>query len=310
MTEGSSVSVPSVTSETRHFEHRPPALAQRILRVLSEIATPRDYRRKKGDGATAAQLRYQTTQPCDDSQVNSGDWAAIGAVGAAVIAVIALLMSIRSTRAAERAACAAEEQTRIQQQLRLDAAMPYIWADVRPDNESGVILQLVVGNSGPTVATDVRVRIEPPFPNIPQLAEAVAVQQRLAEGFRSLPPGRTMQWWLGQGFNLLQPEGTQVHKLTITATGPLGHPVPDLSYELDLSEYRGLDPNPSGSLRVLTEAVKKLTDKVQQAGNHVASSVLEAAETGNALRQDRDLEGTLNMAPIEPAGREGETPIQ
>lgn len=103
MTEGSSVSVPSVTSETRHFEHRPPALAQRILRVLSEIATPRDYRRKKGDGATAAQLRYQTTQPCDDSQVNSGDWAAIGAVGAAVIAVIALLMSIRSTRAAERA---------------------------------------------------------------------------------------------------------------------------------------------------------------------------------------------------------------
>jgi len=37
------VSVPSVTSETRHFEHRPPALAQRILRVLSEIATRRDY---------------------------------------------------------------------------------------------------------------------------------------------------------------------------------------------------------------------------------------------------------------------------
>lgn len=258
----------------------------------------------------ATQLQVSADNRWDDSRVNAGDWAAIGAVGAAVIAVIALFMSIRSTRAAERAASAAEEQTRIQQQLRLDAAMPYIWADVRPDNESGVILQLVLGNSGPTVATDVRVRIEPPFPNIPQLAEAVAVQQRLAEGFRSLPPGRTMRWWLGQGFNLLQPEGTQVHKLTITATGPFGQRVPELSYELDLSEYRGLDPNPSGSLRVLTEAVKKLTDKVQQAGNRVASSVLEAAETGNAVRQDRDLEATLNMAPIEPACREGETPSQ
>lgn len=43
ITDGSSVSVPSVTSETRHFEHRPPALAQRILRVLSEIATRRAY---------------------------------------------------------------------------------------------------------------------------------------------------------------------------------------------------------------------------------------------------------------------------
>ena len=242
--------------------------------------------------------------------MNSGDWAAIGAVGAAVIAVVAFLMSIRSTRAAERAASAAEEQTRIQQQLRLDAAMPYIWADVRPDNESGVILQLVVGNSGPTVATDVRVRIEPPFPNIPQLAEAVAVQQRLAEGFRSLPPGRTMHWWLGQGWSLLQPEGTQVHKITITATGPFGHPVPELSYELDLSEYRGLDPNPSGSLRVLTEAVKKLTDKVQQAGKDVASSVLATSETGSAVREDRDLEATLNMVPVAPSGREDGAPGQ
>jgi hypothetical protein len=100
------------------------------------------------------------------------------------------------------------------------------------------------------------VKIEPPFPNIPELATAVAAQQRLAEGFKSLLPGRTLRWWLGQGWNLLQPEGTQPHQITINAEGPFG-PVPKLTYELDLSEYRGQDPQTQGNLHLLTKAVEK-----------------------------------------------------
>jgi len=203
-----------------------------------------------------------------------GDLSAIGAVGAVVVAAAALILSIESTRAsvrsaaaaeraaqaAERAAKAAEDQANIQGQLRIDAAQPYVWADVRPDDGSGVILVLIIGNSGLTVAQHVQVKIDPPFPNIPQLAEAVAAQQRLAEGFKSLPPGRTLRWWLGQGWNLLQPEGTQPHQITINAEGPFG-PIPELTYELDLSEYRGQDPQPQGNLHLLTKAVEKLADK-------------------------------------------------
>ena len=62
--------------------------------------------------------------------MNAQTWVAIAA---AVIAVIALYFNARYTRAADRAARSAEAQTKIQQQLRIDAAQPYVWVDVRPD---------------------------------------------------------------------------------------------------------------------------------------------------------------------------------
>jgi hypothetical protein len=77
-------------------------------------------------------------------------------------------------------------------------------------------VKLVVGNSGPTVATDVKVTVEPPFPGIEQL-QGTRAQDRLAEGFKSLPPGRTLGWWLGQGWNVVTKEGPRVHRITITA---------------------------------------------------------------------------------------------
>jgi hypothetical protein len=88
--------------------------------------------------------------------VDAQTWVAIAA---AVIAVIALYFNAQYTRAADRAVRSAEAQTKIQQQLRIDAAQPYIWVDVRPDDVTGTLLNLVIGNSGPTVATNVRVQI-------------------------------------------------------------------------------------------------------------------------------------------------------
>lgn len=180
------------------------------------------------------------------SGLNAGDWAAVGAVGAVIVALVALWVSVRSTRAAERAAQAAEDQTRIQQQLRQDAAQPYVWADVRQSDEDGIMLMLVVGNSGPTIARNVKVKIDPQFRVHAQLQEAVRAQQRLADGIRSLPPGRMMRWDLGPGFDLV-PEGEDLPTITITATGPFG-PVPELKYVLDMSEYHGQPARATGSL--------------------------------------------------------------
>jgi len=47
------------------------------------------------------------------------------------------VLQFQSTRAANRAARAADEQTKIQQQLRIEAAQPYVWADVRGDEATG-----------------------------------------------------------------------------------------------------------------------------------------------------------------------------
>ena len=180
------------------------------------------------------------------------------------IAAAALYFNWLSTRAAIRAARAAEEQTRIQQQLRIDAAQPYVWVDIRPDDATGTLLNLVVGNSGPTVASNVRVKVEPPLPVIEQLRERVdTAQERLGDGLQSLAPGRSLVWPLGQGFNLLKDKGRQAYTFMITADGPFG-PVPPLAYMVDMSDWRGLLDRPAGSLHQLTIAVKELTKEISK----------------------------------------------
>ena len=58
--------------------------------------------------------------------------------------------------------------------------------------------------------------VDPPLPTIEHFEEHVRLPQtRLAEGIRSLAPGRTLVWRLGQGFNLLDGEGPLAYTFTV-----------------------------------------------------------------------------------------------
>jgi hypothetical protein len=144
-------------------------------------------------------------------------WAAVATVAAVVAALTAgaaLYFNWRSARAADSAARAAEEQTKIQRQLRIDAAQPYVWVDIRPDESQGMMLDLVVGNSGPTVAEKVRVTVDPHLPSTAQLGERVkAAQTLLSDGIESLPPGRTLMWPLGAASKVINESGANAYKL-------------------------------------------------------------------------------------------------
>ena len=205
------------------------------------------------------------------------NWPSLAvSIVAAAIALAAVIYSVKSTHAAqdsagsgkrsaaaaERAAAAAEQQTEIQLQLRKDAAQPYVWVDVRPDDVTDELLNLVIGNSGPTIAQNVRATIDPPLEAIDQLKDrAETAQDLLARGIRSLPPGRTLVWPLGQGFNILDGDRPKKHTVTVTADGPFG-PVPPLTYVLDLMDYNGHMHRPVGSLHLLTKAVENIEDKL------------------------------------------------
>jgi hypothetical protein len=185
------------------------------------------------------------------------------AIGAALIALAAFVVSLRSTHAAVRAAHAAEEQTKIQRQLRIDAAQPYVWADIRPDDSQGTLLNVVIGNSGPTVAEKVRVKVDPPLPSIEQMRARVQIAETiLADGIESLPPGRVLQWPLGQAFNLVNVQGVpQSYKLTVTANGPFGA-VPALTYIVDMGNWRESLDRPAGNLHQVALAVNSLGNQI------------------------------------------------
>ncbi len=192
--------------------------------------------------------------------MDAGTWVAIAA---ALIAAGALVFNFQSARAARlaadaaiRAAKAAEEQTSIQGQLRVEAAQPFVWVDVRPGDD-GTVLELVVGNSGPTVARNVRIQVEPPLAASDGLEERTeAAQARLSDGVSSLAPGRTLAWPLGASFNLIGKDGPTIHTFTVLADGPFG-PMSPLTHRLDVDDLRGTRRQPSPLYRLST-AIEEL----------------------------------------------------
>lgn len=174
---------------------------------------------------------------------------------AAVIALVALYFT-------GIAALAAKDQTRIQRQLRIDAAQPYVWVDLREDTKSGTSLLLVIGNSGPTIATNVRVNISSALPAEEGTAEMIRiVQRRLETGFQSLTPGREIRWHLGRGFNLLAKTGSHSYRFTINAEGPFG-PLEPLVYTVDMDDWREMRDDPDGSLHLVRKSVDRLATRL------------------------------------------------
>lgn len=105
-----------------------------------------------------------------------------------------------------------------------------------------------------TIATDVRVSIDPPFEGLHDLS--VAALQRLERGIASLPPGRVLTWRLGKSVDLVAPTQPQPRTITVDAAGPFG-PLPRLEYVIDMTDFRESNDRPVGTLHLLAKAVDR-----------------------------------------------------
>lgn len=174
-------------------------------------------------------------------------------------AVLSLVVAAIATRQARNSADAATEQVKLQRQMNIEAAQPYVWVDIRPRESDGELVQLVVGNSGPTVATNVRVTVDRDIPHSAQKDELlVAALDRFNKGHASLPPGRVLRWNLGVGHELLgdASEDMLCH-VKVNACGPAG-PIPELSYGIDMNDWRGTAVHREGSLWRVEKSITDL----------------------------------------------------
>lgn len=189
-------------------------------------------------------------------------WVSIVAL---VVAVGSVLYARGSVKEARRSADAAEAQVAGMRESNVAAAQPYVWADVRSADDQSMLLDLVVGNSGPTVAQNVRVEIDPPLPTVGAVADDLTrkAMERMRNGMRSLAPGKTLYWHLGYSATILETDQPQIHRVTVDADGPFG-PVPRLTYEVDLSDFRESNSRPSGTLHRLTRAVDGVAKELKE----------------------------------------------
>jgi hypothetical protein len=180
------------------------------------------------------------------------DASAIVAVMAAGISLAALVAAIYQARSARAQVSESRAQTDLQRQMHRDAAQPYVWADVRPDEGHGQLLKVIVENSGPTVARDVRVTFDPPLMDLHRRDRDYFTG--LEDGISALTPGRRMSWNLGVTFELMTEELAIAHEVTVDAVGPFG-PVEQLRYTIDLSQWRENSAVPPGSLHEVRNAI-------------------------------------------------------
>ena len=117
-------------------------------------------------------------------------WVALGAA----VSILSLLVAGFSLIYVRRSAKASREQTKQQKQAAKDAAQPMLWVDIRGDDGQGQALVLLLGNSGPSIARNVKVIFDPAPPSTLDIKPILEI---LKQGIASLPPGRTMQWALG-----------------------------------------------------------------------------------------------------------------
>lgn len=197
---------------------------------------------------------------------------------------------------------AAREQTQLQRDLAREALQPYVWADIQPDMQQGAVLQVVVGNNGPTVAQNVSVTFDPPLPAEGRHLESVeGVQRVLTKGLRSLAPNRIIRWPLGVASDLLSNELPQVRMVRVEGDGPYG-PLPALEMEIDISEWRQARDAPDGSLHHVRGAVKELVKSVASVDKTMRRVV-------DRLDQPTPVTVEFNVIREASAGQQLETPV-
>lgn len=215
--------------------------------------------------------------------MGSDVWVMIASIAAVLSAIAAISFGVIMARiaaasqvAAARSAVAAEESQRLGvRQLEATVAatraatQPYVWADIRMRID-GSLLVLHLGNTGPTVATNVRVTFEPPLvewvdPTDDYREVAADTQRKLETGLPSLPPGRELEWTLGMAWRVVPKDGTAPSiRIAVTADGPHGQ-VPPLEYVVDLEAIKHSSGRAYG-LGLVERGLAKIADSIEKRG--------------------------------------------
>ena len=201
--------------------------------------------------------------------------AAISVVVSVLIGGISTRASWVSAQAARRSAVSAERTQEVSQR-QLEASIsaqeaafqPYVWADLKP-RDDGSMLVFVLGNSGPTVATNVQVHFDPPLWTIvpaDREEDARVVEDILARGLQSITPGRTFLWNLGVAYTYFQAD-IPVGNLNVTISGHGLHgPLEPLTYGVALEDLKHQANRAvgvsvlEGPLKDLSKSLKRIAD--------------------------------------------------
>jgi hypothetical protein len=196
-------------------------------------------------------------------------WVALGAA----VSILSLLVAGVSLIYVRRSAKASREQTKQQKQAAKDAAQPMLWVDIRGDEGQDQALVLLLGNSGPSIARNVKVGFDPAPPSTLDIKPILEI---LKQGIASLPPGRTMKWALGAAQNPSDRDGHKAYRVRIEAEGPFGGIEP-LEYVISVDDLDGSRDAPPGNLHAVAAELHEMTKSTKELNEIIRSASLDPA---------------------------------
>jgi hypothetical protein len=196
-------------------------------------------------------------------------WVALGAA----VSILSLMVAGFSLIYVRRSANASREQTKQQKQAAKDATQPMLWVDIRGDDGQGQALLLLLGNSGPSIARNVKVTFDPAPPSTLDIKPILEI---LKQGITSLPPGRTMQWALDAAHNTNGWDAPNAYRVRIEAEGPFGAIEP-LEYVISVDDLHGTRAAPPGNLHAVAAELHEMTKATKELNEIIRSASLEPA---------------------------------
>ena len=196
-------------------------------------------------------------------------WVALGAA----VSILSLMVAGFSLIYVRRSANASREQTKRQKQAAKDAAQPMLWVDIRGDDGQDQALVLLLGNSGPSIARNVKVTFDPAPPSTLDIKPILEI---LKQGIASLAPGRTMQWALGAPHNATDWDAHKAYRVRIEAEGPFGAIEP-LEYVISVDDLVGSRAAPPGNLHAVAAELHEMTKATKELNEIIRSASLEPA---------------------------------
>ncbi|MEV5514463.1 hypothetical protein AB0L50_16345 [Streptomyces flaveolus] len=185
------------------------------------------------------------------------------AIIAIIISVVVAIGTFLYTHQQVRAAKAANELTKKAQQ---EQAQPYVVADIRERVPGSQLLVFSIENTGPTLARDVRVSVDPPLRST--LGEDIeqTLNAAVTRVIPVLPPKRQLTFLMDVGHELFDSDLPRMYSVTVKSSGPFGE-IESLIYTIDLDVLRHSLLNRESlewSTHVIAEQAKKATKAHQK----------------------------------------------
>ncbi|WP_282703707.1 hypothetical protein [Streptomyces sp. CC219B] len=173
------------------------------------------------------------------------EWFALG------ISILALAVSFYAFR----------KQFGLARRVHREQVQPYVVVDLVPRAPESQMLCLSITNSGPTVARNVKVQIDPPLRTTLGSGQEVALARVLCRPILAMPPRRRILYNVGLGKDIFTADQPfpQKYSVKVDAEGPLGA-VETLTYEVDLGLLKGAAVESETIVGQLMKIAKKLGD--------------------------------------------------